>query len=124
MVSLFQWRWTLLGRSEDSRRPDEQEEQQNRQCRDVLESRSEADDGERLEQAEQQAAKKGAEGPPEAADDRRDKALIANGTPTLKAVYCVGVIRMPAMAPSAALSAKASTSMRETVCPEAQPPPG
>ena len=45
------------------------------------------------------------------------KPLIAKGTPTLKAVYCVGVIRMPAIAPSAALSAKASASMRETGMP-------
>src|SRR5215831_3943242 len=37
--------------------------------------------------------------------------------PTLKAVYCVGVTRTPARAPSAALSAKESASMRDTGIP-------
>src|SRR6185295_3065458 len=43
--------------------------------------------------------------------------LMANGTPTLNAVYCVGVTSTPARAPSAALSANDSASMRETGIP-------
>src|SRR5207237_10026481 len=43
--------------------------------------------------------------------------LIANGTPTLNAVYWVGVTSTPASAPSAALKANESASMRDTGMP-------
>ena len=45
------------------------------------------------------------------------KPEIANGTPTLNAVYCVGVISTPAIAPSPADSANDSDSIRETLMP-------
>jgi len=45
------------------------------------------------------------------------KPEIANGTPTLNEVYCVGVISTPAMAPSPADSANDSDSIRETLTP-------
>src|SRR3954462_11998658 len=45
------------------------------------------------------------------------KPLMANGTPTLNAVYCVGVTSTPASAPSAALSANENASMRDTGMP-------
>ncbi len=97
---------------------DEEEEQQHRQGRHVLEPGAERDDGERLRQAEHDAADEGAERAAEAADDGGDEAAdMANGTPTLKAVYCVGVMSTPAMAPSAALSANDNASMRETGMP-------
>ena len=93
--------------AQEAGRSEEQEHEQHRERCHVLEPGPKRQHRKRLREPERNAAEESAERPAEAADDRRDEAgLIANGVPTLNAVNCVGVSRMPAIAPSAALSAK------------------